>query len=71
VDVNYHIFVRDRATAAVKEFKEIHVMRYFFQPEIEMLADQSGFTIMHAEGWITGNPIDQNTWGVCFILKAP
>ncbi len=70
VDVNYHIFVRDRASATVKEFKETHAMRYFFQPEIEILASQSEFITMHAEEWMTGNPIDQNTWGACFILKA-
>ncbi len=70
VDVNYHVFVRERATDAVKELKESHVMRYFFKPEIEMIADQSGFVVLHAEEWMTGNPIGQNTWGVCFILRA-
>jgi SAM-dependent methyltransferase len=40
VDVNYHIFVRDRTTDAVKELKETHVMRYFFKPEIERIATE-------------------------------
>jgi len=70
VDVNYHIFVRDRETAAVKELKEAHVMRYFFYPEIELIANQSGFLVLHAEEWVTGNQLDQNTWGAVFILRA-
>lgn len=70
VDVNYHVFVRDWATDTVKELKETHSMRYFFKPEINIIANQSGFEILHTEEWMTGNPIDQNTWGVCFILKA-
>ena len=69
VDVNYHFFVLDRATNTVTELKETHAMRYFFKPEINIIANQSGFEILHVEEWITGNPIDQNTWGVCFILK--
>jgi SAM-dependent methyltransferase len=69
VDVNYHIFVRDRSTGAVKELKETHEMRYFFKQEIDIIANQSRFAILHAEEWVTRNPMSQNTWGVCFILK--
>lgn len=70
VDVNYNVFVRERPTDAVTELKETHSMRYFFKPEIEIIATQSGFVALNAEEWMTGNPIGQNTWGVCFILKA-
>ncbi len=70
VYVNYHVFVRDRATDSVKELKETHVMRYFFKPEIEMMAHRSRFSVLHSEEWMTGNPIDQNTWGACFIIKV-
>jgi SAM-dependent methyltransferase len=70
VDVNYHIFVRDIATQAVSELKEKHTMRYFFKPEIENIAAQSGFDLLHAEEWLTGKQIGADTWGVCFILKG-
>jgi len=69
VDVNYHIFVRDRSTGTVKELKETHKMRYFFKPEIDIIANQSRFAILHAEECVTRNTMSQNTWGVCFILK--
>lgn len=70
VDVHYHVFVRDRATDTVQELQETHVMRYFFKPEIELIADASGFEVRHVEAWLTGGPIGQDTWGVCFILGA-
>lgn len=70
VDVNYHVFIRDRETEAVKEFKETHAMRYFFKTEIDIIANQSGAEILHAEEWMTGEPINQNTWGACFVLKS-
>jgi len=69
VDVNYHVFVRDRDSQAVTELKETHAMRYFFKPEIERLAIQSNFRFIHAEEWLTGNSLGPTTWGACFCLK--
>lgn len=68
VDVNYHIFVRNLKTDGVEEFREIHVMRYFFKPEISLMADQTGLKVLHAEEWLTGNPVGPETWGACFCL---
>lgn len=70
VDVNYHIFVRNLATQMVSELKETHAMRYFFKPEIENIAAQSDFEILHAEEWLSTKSIGADTWGVCFILKV-
>lgn len=69
VDVNYHVFVRDLATGAVKELQETHVMRYFFKPEIELLATQAGFQCRHSEEWLSGKAVGCDTWGVCFVLQ--
>lgn len=70
VDVNYHVFARDLQSGTVKELRVIHKMRYFFKPEIELFAAQSGFCILHAEEWLTGNAVGLNSWGACFCLKA-
>jgi SAM-dependent methyltransferase len=70
VDVNYHIFVRNRMTDAVKELKETHAMRYFFKPEIEYMAKQTGFNLRHAEEWLSGKEIGCDTWGACFVLQT-
>jgi len=70
VDVHYHVFVRDLATQAVAELKETHAMRYFFNPEIELWATLSGFTIQSAEECYAAKPIGTATWSVCFCLQA-
>jgi len=70
VDVRYHVFIRDRKTREVAEIQETHHMRYLFGPEIELLAEQSGFKVLHSEEWMTGRTPDADTWGVCFILRT-
>jgi len=70
VDVNYHVFIRSKATGLVTETRETHHMRYLFKPEIELLAAMSGFALEQSEEWLTGNPIGCGTWGACFILRA-
>jgi len=70
VDVNYHVFVRARATRAVAELKETHAMRYFFKPEIERIAADAGFQCLHAEEWLSGRAIGSDTWGICFVLQG-
>jgi SAM-dependent methyltransferase len=70
VDVNYHIFARDKNDGSYTEFSEKHSMRHFSVPEIELLAMSSGFKLLKAEEFLTGNEPSINTWGVNFILKA-
>lgn len=71
VDVHYHVFVREKSSNVVKELRETHKMRYYFQPEIELLAgQQTAFAPLHAEEWVTGSLIGWTTWGACFVLKA-
>jgi SAM-dependent methyltransferase len=69
VEVNYHVFVRDRANQIVSELKEKHIMRYFFKPEIERTANQAGLYCLHVEEWLTSKTPGQSTFSVCFIAK--
>jgi hypothetical protein len=71
VDVNYHVFIRNLDTYAISELKEIHAMRYFFKPEIDRIASNAGFQCLNVEEWLTGKATGCETWGVCFVLKAP
>ena len=70
VDVNYHVFIRNKATGTVTETREKHEMRYLFSPEIDLLLGQTGFSLLHQEEWLTGRPPNCDTWGVCFVAKA-
>ena len=44
-------------------------MRCFSIPEIELLANQTGFKLLHSEEFITRKAPAIDTWGVCFILQ--
>jgi len=69
VDVNYSIIIKDKITDKCIEFNEKHPMRHFSIPEIDLLATITGFELLKAEEFLTGNEPSENTWGVCFILK--
>ena len=69
VDVDYHVFIRTKATGAVAETREKHEMRYLFAPEIELLLVHAGFELLHHEEWMTGRPSGCDTWGVCFVAR--
>ncbi|MCX6327732.1 MAG: class I SAM-dependent methyltransferase [Bacteroidia bacterium] len=69
VDVNYSILVKDKRSDKWIEFQEKHPMRHFSIPEIDLLAKLTGFEILRAEEFLTGNEPSENTWGVNFILK--
>jgi hypothetical protein len=67
VDVNYHVFIKNKATRIVEELKETHRMRYLFKPEIVLLFEQAGFKFVDSFEWITGRKPGFDTWGVCFV----
>jgi len=69
VDVNYTIFARDLANGAVETMIETHPMRHFSLPELDLLAQMSGFAVVGTEEFLTGKRPSEETWGVCFILK--
>lgn len=68
VDVNYTILVKDKKSNTWIDFQEKHSMRHFSIPEIEFLAEISGFKLLKAEEFLTGNEPSERTWGVNFIL---
>ncbi|RPI35990.1 MAG: class I SAM-dependent methyltransferase [Nitrospiraceae bacterium] len=70
VDVNYHVFVRDKASGEVAELKETHRMRYLFRPEIEVLLRETGMSIISASEWMSGRKPGFDTWGVCLVVKG-
>lgn len=69
VDVSYTIFSRDLVGGGLETNNETHSMRHFSLPEIDLLAATNGFQLIGAEEFLTGKPADENTWGVCVILK--
>lgn len=69
VDVKYTVFVRELANSAYQTFTEIHPMRHFSLPELDLLAGLSGFEREAAEAFLTGDDPGEETWGVCLVLR--
>ena len=69
VDVNYTIFVKDKAMQQIHALKETHIMRYLFLPEIDRLLETHGLVRRYAGGWMTGNAPSTDTWGVCVVAQ--
>ncbi len=69
VDVNFEVHIQDKQTGKTEMLKETHPMRHFSIPEMELLAKQTGFTILRQEEFLTGNKPSEHTWGVCFVFQ--
>lgn len=69
VDVNYTVLITERDTGRVDQLSEHHQMRYYFTPELELLAQGAGMEIVRSEEWMTGNAPSESTWGVAFIAR--
>jgi SAM-dependent methyltransferase len=69
VDVNFEVHIKDKQTLQTQVFKEIHPMRHFSIPELDLLAKFTGFEIVRSEEFLTKNIPSEHTWGVCLILR--
>jgi SAM-dependent methyltransferase len=69
VDVNYDLFVLDRASGETTELHETHKMRYLFLPEVDRLLADHGFIRERAEEWMTGKSPSLDSWGVCVVAR--
>ena len=70
VTVNYHVFIKDKQNEHYTELSESHPMRHFSIPEIDLLAERTGFSILKTEEFLTKNQPSNNSWGVTFVLKV-
>jgi predicted TPR repeat methyltransferase len=69
VDVNFEVHIRDKQTQQTQILKELHPMRHFSLPELDLLAKLTGFEIIKSEEFVTRKIPSENTWGVCVILR--
>lgn len=69
VDVNYRMFLKDKADDCVREICETHRMRYLFLPECQFMLDATGFKIKKAEEWLTSTPLNFNSWNAVFVCQ--
>jgi len=69
VEVDYRLAVEEKTTGRIEKIEEVHRMRYFFKPEIEMFLSLAGFQLVEFFEWMTGLEPGLNTWNVCFVGK--
>ncbi|TGK30909.1 class I SAM-dependent methyltransferase [Leptospira gomenensis] len=69
VEVDYEVWIRRKNTNSLELIQEKHPMRYFFNPELELLLAQNGFEILRSEEWLTGKDPGTGTWGVVFVVR--
>ena len=70
VDVCYEVLVIDQETNIIKTINEVHSMRYFFKPEIELLLKQSKFELMENRDCNTLGETDYDSWTSFFVARA-
>lgn len=69
VEVNYTVNITEMASGQKQSLQEQHLMRYFFKPEIELMAEMTGFRMLKSEEWVTKKPLSDRSWGAAFVLQ--
>lgn len=69
VDVNFTIIIEDKKTQERLELKEVHSMRYLFNPEIKKIANELNFEVIEFKEWLTGMEPSEKSWNVYYMLK--
>jgi SAM-dependent methyltransferase len=69
VDVQYTVMIQSKEGEQLPEIHETHKMRYFFQPELSLIAAIHGLEIIHTEEWLTAGKPSSDTWGVLFVAR--
>ncbi len=69
VDVHFTVFAQDIPNGSFNTFEEIHPMRHFSLPELDLFAEGAGFERLIAEEWMTSRPPSEATWGLCLVLR--
>jgi len=69
VEVNFELLIEDKHNKQLTVVRELHPMRYFSVPEIEMLLESYGMQLVYAKEWMTEVEPSEKTWGVCCVGK--
>lgn len=70
VDVCYEVFVIDKETGNTQTISEVHNMRYFFRPELELFLQETGFELLDNVDCQTLRETGYDSWTSYFIARA-
>jgi SAM-dependent methyltransferase len=69
VEVNYKIFVVDKNNKTFLEHKEIHPMRFFFDPELELFIENITFKLEGKFSWLKFEKPSESDWSVVWVVR--
>jgi SAM-dependent methyltransferase len=69
VNVNFEVHIEENETGKTEVVRELHPMRHFSIPELQLLSSLTGFKVIQTEEFLTKNTPSDSTWGVCVILQ--
>ena len=69
VDVNSEVLIMNKKTGQVQTINEVHKMRYYFRPELELLLRDAGFQLLDNIDCRTLGETDYDSWTSYFIAK--
>ena len=69
VDVNYEVLIMNKKTGQVQTINEVHKMRYYFRPELELLLRDAGVQLLDNIDCRTLGETDYDSWTSYFIAK--
>lgn len=70
VDVCYEVLVIDKQSGETKIINEVHSMRYFFRPELELLLQRAGFELLDNLDCRTLGETGYDSWTSYFAARA-
>jgi hypothetical protein len=69
VDVQYTVFVEDKASRRVEQVRETHRMRYLFLPEIDAHLAGSRLRRLSVTEWMTNKDPNLLTWAAFAVAQ--
>lgn len=70
VNVHYEILLKDKISQQLNVIEEIHSMRYFFFPELELMLEQASFKTVNFYEWMKHTEPGFNSWYAIIAAKA-
>ncbi|UZQ55230.1 class I SAM-dependent methyltransferase [Trichothermofontia sichuanensis B231] len=69
VDIYYQLYVQDKTTQACKSIEEVHRMRYFFRPEIDLILKRYGLILLDSREWMSRRELGFDTWNAYWVVQ--
>ncbi|MEP6737719.1 MAG: class I SAM-dependent methyltransferase [Chryseolinea sp.] len=69
VRIHFEFTITRKSDGYTNSFEEIHRMRHFGIPEVDLIAKQTGFEVKRVEEFGSLRPPSDKSWGVNFVLQ--